>query len=97
MLRFRQIQWRGACLLLAASPLAACATTPRPVALPAHGPRPQFIAEAATGFVIRADEGDASVSAAPSSASVALGSTVRIDRDALISNHPKEAPHGETR
>jgi hypothetical protein len=67
------------------------------VTLPPSGPRHQFIAEAATGFVIRVDEADASATAAPSSPPVTLGSTVSFDRDALISNHPKEAPHGESR
>lgn len=97
MLRFREMQWRGACLLLAASPIAACATAPRPTPLPAHGANHQFIAQAATGFVIRAAGTEVPANAAPSSAPVTLGNTVRIDRDALISNHPKEVSHGENR
>jgi hypothetical protein len=95
--RVRRSALHGLCLGLAAGSIAACAPVPEPVTLPPPGPRHQFIAEAATGFVIRIDEADASATAAPSSPPVTLGSTVNFDRDALISNHPKEAPHGESR
>ena len=98
MPRIRRSALHGFCLALVARSVAACAPVPGPVVSPPPGPRHQFIAGAATGgFVIRVDEADASVTAAPPSAPVTLGSTVRFDRDALISNHPKEAPHGESR
>lgn len=96
----RQHRWSVPLLLLGAGLAQACTIGHHRRAVVSQAASPLIVAQADSGFVIRAIAPRATKPAeAPGPAvtgSVSLGSAVHFDRRALVPTQQKETPRGET-